>query len=347
MQVTPTSFTVAQYCQQMAAGTVLINTDYQRSPKAWPPKARSYLIDTILSGYPIPKISLYQKTDVRSKKTIYEIVDGQQRSSAIRDFYDGKLKLVGKGDYAGRTYELLDDEGKEKFLSYQISVDLFVSAAPQEIREVFRRINSYTVPLNPQEHRHAIHQGEFKWFVADLCRKYDEALVSLGVMTESGISRMKDGELFTEITHAVLHGIQSANQSSLGALYKEHDDVFPQGPEMARRFESAFNDALALESIRQTALLKQYNFYSLMLAAMHIAEPCPTLQALYPIGRRRTVDPLLAIPQLMGMLSAVDNKVQHGPYAGYVAACEKGTNRLAQREVRFRTFCHALLGLDP
>ena len=56
MQVTPSNFTVAEYCQQMAENKIIINREYQRSGKVWPPAARSYLIKTILLGYPIPKL---------------------------------------------------------------------------------------------------------------------------------------------------------------------------------------------------------------------------------------------------------------------------------------------------
>ena len=45
-----------------------------------------------------------------------------------------------------------------------------VGATPDQIRETFRRINSYTVPLNPEEHRHAVFQGDFKWFMHDLTK---------------------------------------------------------------------------------------------------------------------------------------------------------------------------------
>jgi hypothetical protein len=51
MQVTASNFTVAEYCEQMRAGGIVVNHDYQRSDKVWPPAARSYLIETILLGY--------------------------------------------------------------------------------------------------------------------------------------------------------------------------------------------------------------------------------------------------------------------------------------------------------
>ena len=58
-----------KYCQQMREKSIIVNHDYQRSDKVWPPAARSYLIETILLGFPIPKLSLYQTTDLKTKKT--------------------------------------------------------------------------------------------------------------------------------------------------------------------------------------------------------------------------------------------------------------------------------------
>jgi len=83
MQKLSTSYTVADYCKDINNGDIVVNRDYQRSDKVWPPAARSYLIESILLGYPIPQLYLYPKTDLKSKKTIREIVDGQQRSQAI------------------------------------------------------------------------------------------------------------------------------------------------------------------------------------------------------------------------------------------------------------------------
>lgn len=49
MQVTASSFTVAEYCEQMRERSIVVNHDYQRSERVWPPAARSYLIDRDLA----------------------------------------------------------------------------------------------------------------------------------------------------------------------------------------------------------------------------------------------------------------------------------------------------------
>ena len=94
MRTVPTNMTIADYCQGMQRKEILVNNEYQRSDKVWPPPARSYLVETVLQDFPIPKLSLHQKTDIKSRRVIKEIVDGQQRSRALLDFYEDKFALA-------------------------------------------------------------------------------------------------------------------------------------------------------------------------------------------------------------------------------------------------------------
>ena len=93
MKVHPTPMTVADYCLGMSRTEIVVNRNYQRSDKVWPSAAKSYLIETMLLGYPVPKLYLYQVLDLRSRKTYKEIVDGQQRSVAIFQFYNDEFRL--------------------------------------------------------------------------------------------------------------------------------------------------------------------------------------------------------------------------------------------------------------
>src|SRR5689334_15188596 len=106
MQVTPNNLTVADYCHAMQRNEIRVNHEYQRSDKVWPEAARSFLVETILLGYPIPKMFLYQVTDLKSRKTIKEIVDGQQRSQALVDYFAGAYRLsrsIDLEEAKGRT----------------------------------------------------------------------------------------------------------------------------------------------------------------------------------------------------------------------------------------------------
>ena len=250
MNVTPTGFTVAEYCQQMKDKSIIVNHDYQRSDKVWPPVAKSYLIETVLLGFPIPKLSLYQTTDLKSRRTTKEIVDGQQRSQTIFDFLEGTFRISGKGLYGGKTFNQLEENEQQQFVSYALTVDLFVNASRDEIRQVFRRMNSYTVPLNPQEQRHATHQGEFKWFIVELVERYAESFKKIGVFAERQLSRMSDAALLSDIVYTFENGIQHANDKRLDKFYAENDTTFP-----------AMNEMSDLITNRDTRRAKQSTIY--------------------------------------------------------------------------------------
>ncbi|MGC9196887.1 MAG: DUF262 domain-containing protein [Syntrophobacteraceae bacterium] len=86
-----------------AGRPIIVNHEYQRSDKDGLRPSRSYLIETILLGFPIPKLSLYRTTDLKTKKTKKEIVDGQQRSRVIFDFLEATFHLTGKAAVCPRS----------------------------------------------------------------------------------------------------------------------------------------------------------------------------------------------------------------------------------------------------
>ena len=60
-----------------------INRDFQRG-SVWTPAARTYLIDSILRGYPIPKIYLRTIVDTKTKRSMREVVDGHVAAVQIK-----------------------------------------------------------------------------------------------------------------------------------------------------------------------------------------------------------------------------------------------------------------------
>jgi len=231
VQIIATHVPVSDFCDQMDMGVITVNRRYQRSDRVWPEAAQSFLIETILKGFPVPKLFLHQKTDRVSKKSVRDIIDGQQRATAIKAFRDGDLRLARNLeliDAGGRTYEELPEELQSTFLNFPLGVDLFTNATEDDVREVFRRINSYEVPLNPEEQRHARYQGEFKWFIYHLSTRYDAVFRTVGAFTDKQLVRMQDMKLLAEVAHALLKGIATTNKTSLNNLYRDNDKAFPK-----------------------------------------------------------------------------------------------------------------------
>ncbi|MEM1042472.1 MAG: DUF262 domain-containing protein [Bacteroidota bacterium] len=340
MKVITTTTTIASYCEEMEEEKLVINRDYQRSHKVWPVKAKSYLIDTILLGFPVPKLSLYQKTDLRSRKTIKEIVDGQQRSMTIFEFSKDKFKITGDSEFSGRNFSNLEEDQQAAFLEYQLSLDLFVGATMEQIRQVFRRINSYNVPLNRQELRHATFQGEFKWFIVRLVERYAQSLKDIGAFKESQLSRMKDANLLTEIIDAAENGIVSASDTKLDDFYKEHDKLFELKEEYASLVDRAFDYLLEWNEIHNSPVVKPYNLYTLFLALMHHMRPFDSLQEEYMVDEPQVIDSgatLQSLSEVADVLSEPERA--DTDFNDFTEANSKATNRIGPRKTRFKFLC--------
>ncbi len=123
-----------------------VDKTYQRE-EVWSRKMQQYLIDSILRGYDIGKIY------VNVRKNKYFIIDGQQRLRAIWDFAENKFPLseqYSPPEIAGKYYRDLSDTIRENFRSFNITLVMIRGFSDEEIRDLFRRINS-GIPLNTAE----------------------------------------------------------------------------------------------------------------------------------------------------------------------------------------------------
>lgn len=346
MRTMPTNYTIQDVLAALDRGEITVNREYQRSDEIWPDAARSYLIETILLDFPIPKIALHQVTDPLTGKSYKELVDGQQRTSTVRAFAGDKFKLssvVENKGLRGLNFSGLSPEQRTTFLNYQLNADLFLGAEPSQIREVFRRINAYTVPLNPEEQRHAQYQGVLKWFLHRLCLGLNDAWEVLGTFTPKALVRMADTKLLAEVLHAFLHGITTTNKKSLDNLYKQNDEAFAMEEEFEQRLVAAIDLLQGWEPLRGTQIMKPFQLYALLLAVMHVAQPIETLQGVYESGGM-PIDEDTAVMRLSSLAEALEADPLPDQYAQFVTASEKQTNVKAQREIRFQTYCEALAG---
>jgi hypothetical protein len=166
----------------------------------------------------------------------------------------------------------------------------------------------------------------------------------MGVFTEANLSRMADAYLFTEITLAILSGIQSASETKLDALYLKKEEAFPEQGEMEHRFERALGLLTEWSPTHRTVLMKSYSFYTLLLAVTHAQEPVEALQGLMPYDDPVRIDHDVALANL-GTLAAslTEGEAPDPRLKPFADACAKATNRLEPRQERFRWFCRALL----
>lgn len=346
MRMMPTNYTVQDLLASMERRELRVNREYQRSDSVWPDAARSYLIETILLEFPIPKLALHQVTDPLTGQSHKELVDGQQRSAAIRAFREDRFQLstaVENEELRGLRYSTLSVDQRTTFLNYPLNVDLFLGAEPAEIREVFRRMNSYTIPLNPEEQRHATYQGEFKWFLHRFALNLNDGWESMGIFTQKALVRMADTKLLAEIVHGLLHGITTTNKRSLDKLYRDHEEGFDRQAEYEQYIGMAVEKVGEWEELHGTAIMKHFQIYSLILAIIHARHQIPALEASYDVPAGSQINEASSVQRLTQLAQAVDDEVETGPQADFVRASSRKTNVKAERETRFRYYCDALL----
>lgn len=147
---------------------------YQRRPR-WDPARQSKLIESFIMNIPVPPLFVYE-----SDLAKYEVMDGQQRITAIRDFYTNKLELAGLEQWPelnGRIYDKLPSEIKKgidrRSISYFVLLKESAVTSEEEAllrQQVFERLNTGGVKLSQQEIRNSIYHGKFNTLLLELVK---------------------------------------------------------------------------------------------------------------------------------------------------------------------------------
>ena len=345
MQINNNNYSIMEIISMLDRHELVVNSEYQRGSGIWPRGPSSYFIDTILEEYPFPKIYMYEFINKVERSVKREIVDGQQRISAIRRFAENKLVLGTESSYPGKKFQDLDDETQEKFFAYSVSVDVIRNAKRSEILQMFRRMNAFTLPLNEAEKRHSSFQGEFKWFVNNIADCLNEFFVEFGVFTSREIVRMSDAALIADCIVAIEKGIVSARPTDLRTLYKNNDGEFQN----AERYGTILKDTFSyiaenFGELRKTHMMKPYALHSLITALIHCRFGIPSLTdewGMQKIGRF-AVDPGTAGQRLLELAQAHEAKEEDGVHSGYVWGCLSSTNKKARRTARVAAILRVL-----
>ena len=95
---------------------------FQRNP-VWVTRQKSFLVDSILNGYPIPEIYM-QETVTAEGKSKHIVVDGQQRLRAVLEFIENKFSIDGKDSpsWADMSFEELPDSDKKTIYKYNFVI---------------------------------------------------------------------------------------------------------------------------------------------------------------------------------------------------------------------------------
>jgi Protein of unknown function DUF262 len=147
---------------------------YQRRPR-WETWRQSRLIESFIMNVPVPPLFVYESGLAR-----YEVMDGQQRITAVREFYTNRFKLDGLEQWPelnGRVYDTLPSEIKKgldrRSISYIVLLKESAETSEEEAllrQQVFERLNTGGVKLSNQEIRNSLYHGSFNDLLLESAR---------------------------------------------------------------------------------------------------------------------------------------------------------------------------------
>lgn len=258
-----TTHNVAWLHKRYIADELQLKAPFQRNP-VWTTKQKSFLIDTILRGYPIPELYMQEFTDAEGND-LYVVVDGQQRIRACEEFVSGgyKINRDDSPEWADMKFDDLSEEDRKRIYNYSFVVRLLPDMAESELRSMFGRLNRNTVALKPQELRHATYWGEFITCMEKLSD--DDVWGHFSVFSANDVRRMLDVEFISELAVGFLHGVQN-KKDCLDDWYQAYEEVFEERAEVEALFRDVLGEMRAcIRDFAATRWRKKSDFYTLFL----------------------------------------------------------------------------------
>ena len=329
----------------------LVLTPYFQRRRVWGPSGKSYLMDSIINGYPLPQIFIREKLNLKDRKTIREVVDGQQRLRTILEFINGEFTIlpVHNPEYAKKKFTELPEGVQEDILTYPLSVNVLTGSEDADVLGIFSRINAYAVPLNAQEKLNAKYLGDFKQNMDRLSKLHLAYWEDNKILTKSQMARMKEVEFTAELISSMLGGLQDG-KAIIAAMYRKYDSAFPQISYLGPRFGDTLELCKAVigGAIAETEFSRTPLFYSLF---------CAVYDCKYGLGsaakkspKKQNNNALEGVRQKLYQLNeSITGEEKYPEFKDFVKASRSSTDKINSRTTRHnalkkileRLFVHA------
>lgn len=238
-QINIESHTVKWAVDLMRSKLLTVDNTFQRN-YVWLEKHQIKLIETILLGYPIPEIYLWQKeTDADSGNMKYSVIDGQQRLGAILDYISDEFSLSStvlneeslKHDFTGKSFSELSPENKSAIWKFKLSIRLVgESVQRKDVVTMFLRLNSTNMSLNPQELRNAEFEGLFLNAASEIAE--NEFWKNHSIFNLKDLRRMNDIQFISSILMFLRLGIgEDTTQENFNKVYDLYNEEYKEKEE--------------------------------------------------------------------------------------------------------------------
>lgn len=343
----PQTFSISDFLTWNRQKQLELQPKFQRGT-VWTPQAQSFLIDTILRELPIPAVYIRTRIDAATQASIREVVDGQQRLTAILAFAANELRMTSRSpEFAGMRYNDLIQDQKDNFLSYNISTVQLLNATDADVLEVFARLNSYSVKVTPAELRHAKYDEPVKWAIWNTTRENGGLWDHFHVVSVRDSVRLKNTTLIAELYMAFINGVGDGGEDKVNSFYKANQaKTEADFVHVATAVQAAINDTTGMfgAQFADTTLFDAPNFLMLVCAVAFVQGNLPISVMTADVAPKHGVGINLANAgdNLPLLTAAVENNAINGAYSGFVAGTKSSTQRSSSRRPRFNAIVNAI-----
>ena len=177
IRISTKSFSLREIVTQINEGETDLSPDFQRE-FVWKPRQVTRLVESALLGIPLPAFYFNQDKD-----GMYQVIDGVQRLTAVKQFMSDshvlkKEDLEHLKDLDNLMFSQLGVVFRRQFCAVQIVAHVIEPLTPDEIKfDIFNRVNTLGSPLSAQEIRHAMSGSRSREFLGTLVEdeRFDKA----------------------------------------------------------------------------------------------------------------------------------------------------------------------------
>ncbi len=236
-------------------GRIFLEPDFQRYSQVWDYKTASQLIESVLLNVPIPPIYVAEEDN-----GTWNIIDGLQRLTSFKNFYEGKFKLRGLDslkELNKQNYDSLNSNAKSILDNGSLRIILITKESHPEMKyDVFMRLNRGSVKLTEQELRNCLYRGNLNDMIKDL--RNNQQLLNI-LKLDKPHKRMDDAELILRYFALSRHfneeelkinGYKGIMKTFLNAYMDENKTISEERvEELRQKFNNTLNKVFSIFGI--------------------------------------------------------------------------------------------------